>query len=375
MSEQLSTHKVEVVPVVMEKHPNADSLSVVRVFGGYTCCVRTQDWQGIGLAAYLPPDSVVDTTRSEFAFLMDQAKADGKARIKAKKLRGVISFGLLVPAPQGAQLGDDLATSLGVEHYEPTPEHEKRGSLYMGGEVAPAPSVHTVKYDVDAFRRYHHLFVPDEPVVITEKLDGANSRFVFAEGKMHCGSRTEWKKEYPDYSHVTAEKLIAAGKTEEEAQQILDRLQGKKRKNLWWEMLDKYPIIEEFCRACPGVIVYGEVFGNVNCIKYGLPDGNRFAAFDLMYEGKWLDAYEARCRTADCCKSDDFPWVPHIPNTGKYNFEEACALAEGQSLVPDAKAGTIREGVVIKPVKERFDSHIGRICFKCVSGAYLEKYR
>jgi len=40
----LSTHRVEVVPVSLEKHPNADALSVVRVFG-YSVCVRTEDWQ------------------------------------------------------------------------------------------------------------------------------------------------------------------------------------------------------------------------------------------------------------------------------------------------------------------------------------------
>ena len=81
-----STHLVEVVPIRLEPHPNADSLSVVRVFDGYTCCVRTADWVGKTKGAYIPPDSVVDSSRAEFAFLA------GHERIKVKKLRGIVSM-------------------------------------------------------------------------------------------------------------------------------------------------------------------------------------------------------------------------------------------------------------------------------------------
>ena len=57
---------------------------------------------------------------------------------------------------------------------------------------------------------------------------------------------------------------------------------------------------------------------------------------------------------------------------GRLTFYE---VAEGHSLVPGAKSGTIREGVVVKPIKERWVESIGRLCLKVVSGAYLEKYR
>ena len=86
-----STHRVEVVPITLEPHPNADTLSIVRVFAGYTVCVRTTDWQGRALGAYVPPDSLVDTTRPEFAFLADGKRA--RQRIKVKKLRGVAAWG------------------------------------------------------------------------------------------------------------------------------------------------------------------------------------------------------------------------------------------------------------------------------------------
>src|SRR5438128_12699518 len=106
-----STHRVEVVPVKLRRHENADSLSIVDIFG-YTVCVRTADWKDGDFGAYIPPDSVVPDT-PEFAFLA------GKTRIKAKRLRGVVSFGLLMPAPPGGKIGDDVAELMGVTHYEP----------------------------------------------------------------------------------------------------------------------------------------------------------------------------------------------------------------------------------------------------------------
>src|SRR5690349_21772622 len=114
----MSTFKVEVVPVKLEKHPNADALSLVTVFDAYVLCVRTADWEGVTQAAYLPPDSVVPNTE-EYAFL------EGKTRIKAKKLRGIVSQGMLVPAPEGSSIGDDVAEALKITHYEPEVQAEQ----------------------------------------------------------------------------------------------------------------------------------------------------------------------------------------------------------------------------------------------------------
>lgn len=51
----MSEHKVDVVTVKLEKHPNADSLSIVKVLG-YTVCTRTAGWTDGQLAAYIEPD-------------------------------------------------------------------------------------------------------------------------------------------------------------------------------------------------------------------------------------------------------------------------------------------------------------------------------
>src|SRR5271154_2424935 len=132
----VDTHKVEIVPVKLEPHPNADRLSIVRVYN-FTCVVNTTDWQGVTQAAYVQPDSVMPD-KPEYRFLKetgnikkerealwtamqadhesDLARLDydmklaelekrvdsntKRLRITVVKLRGVISMGMLLPIPE-----------------------------------------------------------------------------------------------------------------------------------------------------------------------------------------------------------------------------------------------------------------------------------
>ena len=94
-----STHDVVVVKLgPPEVHPNADRLEIHRIFDAYRCVSQKGLYKEGDLVAYIPPDNVVPDTE-DFAWL------EGKRRIKAKKLRGVISYGLLHPAPLGSVEG------------------------------------------------------------------------------------------------------------------------------------------------------------------------------------------------------------------------------------------------------------------------------
>jgi RNA ligase (TIGR02306 family) len=327
-----STHRVEVVPIVLETHPNADALSVVRVFG-YQVVVRTEDWENVQLGAYIPPDSVAPDT-SEFEFLGDHK------RIKVRRFRGVFSQGMLMPVPEGAQLGDNVADIMGITRYEP-PEN-----YTMGGQSVPAPEGFRPKYDVDAWQRYKYLFKDGEEVVVTEKIHGANARFTCVDGEMYCGSRTMWKKE----------------------------LEG----DLWWRCLAKNGWIEEFCRVHPDFTVYGEVYGNVQSLKYGAGKNDiYFAAFDLWHnkDARFLNWEEVKIYVNsldpiyDGLTKFDLVWVP-VLYEGPYS-EALAEMADGLSEV--LHANNIREGVVIHPIKERVDLELGRVKMKCVSNKYLEK--
>ena len=317
----MSNHAVEIVKLgKFHSHPNADKLAIVQVFG-FSVCVNKADWKEGDLAAYVPPDSIVPNT-PEFAFL------DGHMRIRAKKLRGIASFGLLVPAPSEARVGEDVAERLGITHYEP-PLNATQGDNESG-----PPGFCDPKFDIENLRRYPGVIPDGTPVQITEKIHGACARYTFREDRMWVGSRTGWKKESSDC--------------------------------LWWRAMKGAPQIEAFCRANHGHVLYGEVFGQVQDLRYGSPNGVRFAAFDVsLGNGVFIHAEQA----VDMMDVHGVPKVPMLFYRMPYSFDFCAAAAEGESIVPGADH--VREGCVVKPLTEMYSASVGRAIFKAVGGGYL----
>jgi RNA ligase (TIGR02306 family) len=340
----VSTFKCEVVPVELQPHPNAERLSIVRVFG-YDVCVRTSDWQGRDRGIYVPVDAVVDTTRLEFAFLAGESK-DGKYRIKAKRLRGTFSMGLLVPIPprgikpvafadEDEQIGTDWTEELGVTKYE-EPEVIRRGGAFpMQGahDAGEQPPGHTVKYtDIEHVRRHGGVFYPGELVAVTEKIHGANARYTYRDGQIHVGSRNQWKK--PEESSG------------------------------WWRALT-VPMLR-LCTEESPLILFGEVYGQgIQDLAYGTATP-RFVAFDL-YDPEadcYLDYPEFRA----ICLRYRVPMAPLL-YVGAYDADAIKTLSERDSVV--AGNGQISEGVVVRPLYERRDNHLGRVVLKLPGERYL----
>jgi len=69
----------------------------------------------------------------------------------------------------------------------------------------------------------------------------------------------------------------------------------------------------------------------------------------------------------------EIPEERRVPSLGimPFDFGRLQALADGPSLVRGANHA--REGIVIKPVKERKHWSLGRVMLKVVSNEYLEK--
>lgn len=327
-----STHKAEVVPIELKEHPNAENLSLVSIYG-YTVCVNTKQWEGIDKGVYIVPDSLVNTLRPEFAFLY---KGDGISsnpddyvvRIKTMKLRGVNSMGLLIPCPEGFEVGDDCAEFLGVQRYEP----EFQGST--GGDCVPAPKVYAPKYDVDSYHRYLDLFEDGELVWVSCKIHGANARFTYVDGQQYCGSRSQWKKQ--------------------------------SESDIWWRALKNVPEIGEFCKSNEGYVLYGEVYGQVQNLKYDLNDVY-FRAFDILRGSQYLDVQDF----LDYCNMWKVPVVPTIQINWPLDKSKVLDFAEGKSLI----ASHVREGCVIKPMKERNTVEIGRLLAKIVGNDYYTKVK
>ena len=398
-----SNHHAYVVPVVLEPHPDPETtrLSIVSV-NAYTCVVATEDWQGVTKAVYIQPDTVVPDW-PEFAYLKrnNSARAElakeftsplgnpgtvgvhtaeseqyklrlqqieekeaantKNLRITAKRLRGVQSFGMLwpttechlcdegvpllvdgtshffdgvgeLPCIKTAKIGDDLWDSLFLKRYEPPLPAE------AGAEADTPPDIswdHV--YDLENYYNYPNVLQPGEEVVIWEKLDGANARFVYAEDRVtgeyrqFVGGREEWKK--------------STG-------------------GLLWTAFKHNSWIGEFCKAHPDWIVYGEVFGNVQKLKYGVKPNqpNFIRIFDVLAVNKFLDVPDLK---GYFTKEQLAP----IVYEGPWDAEKAIALSEGKSTMADHN----REGVVICPVKDRHDRALGRVKLKIVSFEHLAK--
>lgn len=323
----MSTHKVEVIRLgPVTKHENADSLGVTKVFGGYPAVVRLSDFKEGDLAAYVIPDSMCPVDKPEFEFLKDKAKSDGKARIRAAKLRGVVSMGLLVKARPNWKEGDDVAEELGVTHWEPPIQYT------TGGEDEAAPGFIPVYTDIENYRRYPDVLKEGEEVVVTEKLHGASGRWAWDGTRLWVGSHRNIKR----FNINT----------------------------MWWKVAIETMLDKKLVKV-PNIVFYGEVYGKVQSLKYGLPNGLAYAMFDAfdVKEGKYVD----RDIFTAMCREYDLNMVPELFR-GPWS-KELVRFAEGNSTVPGADH--IREGFVAKPVKERFDDTVGRVILKVIGEKYL----
>ncbi len=118
----------------VSKHENADSLDIARI-AGYQCVVRRNQFRTGDLAVYIPEGSIIPQELLEKTGLWDPENNKGKLagprgnRLKAVRLRGVVSQGLLVPAPQGLGAGDDVAEHYGITKYVPEVPAGMRGQV------------------------------------------------------------------------------------------------------------------------------------------------------------------------------------------------------------------------------------------------------
>lgn len=325
----MSTHSVNVIEIAeVRPHGNAERLDIVPV-GGWQAVVKKGQFKTGDRAVYIQPDYTVPTARPEFAFLAKDGK--DRHRLKAVRLRGALSFGLLIPVPDDLSdrsPGDDVMADLGIERYEPP-------VVMAGADELPAdqcPTTYTSKFDVEALANFPGVISDGEPVLVTEKIHGANARYLVEGGVFFMGSRTRWLK--PDVAHH------------------------------WKRAADADPRIEAWCRAHHGVVLYGEVYGAVQSLKYGMKPGHvGFAAFAASDKGEWID-------TLTLLDDDSLPTAPLVYR-GPFSAG-VLALAEQDSIVPGADAGHMREGLVIVPERERRDDQIGRVALKHISDRYWE---
>jgi len=331
----MSTHSVNVVRITnLQPHPNADTLDLTTI-NGFTCVVRRGDFQLNDLAIYIEPDYMVPLAHPLFAFLRSPDKPDRTMyRIGVKRLRGIYSMGLLLPAQTGMIEGANVMDELGITRYEPPIE-----LAGTGGQTESPPYKQIIPtYDLENLRHYQDKVVGRE-VLITEKVHGTNARFVWqsAGARMYCGSRREWKQEDTG--------------------------------NLWWQALAQNPWITEWCEANPDEILWGEVYGWVQDLRYDAkPNQFFFRVFDVY--GVGLSMYWSAGRVQE---EFGVHAMPLLYQGVCPEFSELEKMADGDSVL----AKHMREGIVVEVVGKQdvwdADLQAWRIKLKLPGNRYLSR--
>lgn len=319
---------VEVVP-----HGNADKLEVAHfeLKGSgptvYDVVIQKGSYKCGDLAAYFSVDCILPLSHPDFSFLTSRLDGAGKThyRLRAARLRGVFSQGLLVNAPAGAQFGDPMAESFGVTYYRaPEPVSTGPTAPTARPRVQPMP-----EYSVESLKKVPRLFEEGELVVVTEKIHGCNFRCAWVRRKLF-GIPFGWKWVVGSHHAIKG-----------------DGRGGFYGEDVWIQAAEDYDL-KDLLRAHKGFAFYGELYGYtpggkaLQDLTYSVPPKTaRLAFFDVkkISGNEWLDASD-RFRLLD---ELGLPSVP-IVATDAYG-PHMLAWAEGKSVI-DGK--TQREGVVIE---------------------------
>ena len=341
----MSTFRVEVTRIdEVLPHPNADLLELVRIRGWKAVAAKGAHAAG-ETVVYISEDAVVPHPVLEALGLTGKLAGKEHNRVKAIRLRGELSQGLLVPMGvlhalaglgEHAQ-GTDVAEALGITRWEePIPAH-------LAGRAIPWP-VWMHKYtDIENIKNFPGVLRDGEPVVFTEKLHGACAAFgmAAAEGELFVASRN-----------------LCLARDEATA---------------YWRMAEQADVAGHLRvllaeTGAATATLYGELLG-VQDLKYGFVNGRLgLRWFDVAMDGAYLDHGGAAHRLLL------ERGLERVPVLYEGAFSEA-VLAEHTDGPTVLGAGHVREGVVVRPAAERYDidSNLGRVILKSVSGDYLTR--
>lgn len=327
----MSSFAVLVRRLEVSPHPNADRLDLAKV-DEYRSVVKKGEFRTGDLAAYIPEASLVPPALLSEMNLTGKLAGPEKNRVKAVRLRGELSQGLALKARPHWKEGDDVTAELGIQKWHPpVPVH-------LSGELEPAPPGWHGYTDIENIQRYPGVLKPGEEVVVTEKVHGTCTLLGLLGGRQAISSKGQG----------AGRKVI-----KEDGQ------------NLYWQVARKFQLFERL-QGLGEAMLFGESYGGgVQDLDYGVPRGEPgYFAFDLSLNGRYLDYEEFRRTTAE-------RGIPTLAPIFRGPFGPDClAHAAGKETL-SGKGLHVREGIVIRPVKERHDPELGRVILKKISADYL----
>lgn len=347
-------------------HGNADKLELAVIKDWTVVCGKGQHKAG-DLVIYVPVDSVLT---EEFIKRHELKIGENyiSPRIRAAKIRGVVSYGMLLPTSILKDYGTyyvkeglDVASVLSITKYEEpdkfTPHRsadEKIDNLWkfikwklFNFRSKRKANEHFRKYtDIENYRNFPDVFKEGERVVVTEKLHGTNARYGWLKKEINVPIL---KYFYNGYEFCIGSHNVQKGNN---ANWIYNKIAIKN------DLANKF-------KHHSGYIFFGEIIGpKVQDLTYGLSEPDIYF-FDIMKpDGKYMNHDDA----VQLVRSLGLKFVPLVADC-KWN-EVVKELRSGKSFLCVSQ---IREGVVIKPEQEAWDHKLGRKILKLVSEDYLTR--
>jgi RNA ligase (TIGR02306 family) len=324
-------------------HPNADNLVIIDIMGWQVITHKDTKPQVGDLRVFIPPDAIIP---QELAEKLDVVKYLKKGnRVGQVRLRGEFSFGIAATNDWGFEIGEEVSEKLGITKWIPPLAPNS------GDQERDHPLFSNYSH-IENWRNYPDLFVEGEPIICLEKVHGTNSKVgaVYEEGEIL----------YMVGSHNTRKKLIDP------------EVDDPKKLSLY-----QYPLkivtkmIEEIIISCAAkvVIVYGEIFGKVQDLRYGRNNELAYCAFDIYIDGHFEDWEDVE----KWCNAHKVPHAP-VVYVGPYSEMAMKDCANQNTLLMPPASAHMSEGVIIRPQKERHDPSLGRVVLKYKSDAYEERF-
>lgn len=329
-------HPVVVKLEKIERHPNADTLEMSTLFGGYTVIFKEGRFKEGDLAAYIPVDSVC-SDHTEFDWLGD------KKRIKAVRLRGIFSLGILAEAPADMVEGESVTDFYKLTKYVYEEEAPDVPGRHNGDHASPPKSWTMPHYDLEGIRKYGHVLQEGEDVVITEKIEGCNAAFAYA-------------PDAPDGDPLWVKSR----------NYYLKEDLG----NLYWYAAQSHNLgvaLEDH----PGKVFFAELYGQVKGFKYDCTIDQGKVNPKLRFFDVWDVATLSFLpweQAETLIKSIGLQTVP-VLYRGPWTGKDLWKLAEGKSSIGE----NIREGFVVRTAVERYVPRFGRVILKLKGEEYMLK--
>jgi RNA ligase (TIGR02306 family) len=340
----------------VREHPNADSLDLANVGNkdGYQVVLGRGQFKSGDLVVYVPEGAIVPDAILEELGLIGKLGGRTKNVVKAIRLRGEVSQGL-VYAPGDWDLldfdgyfasGENLAESLGVVKFVP------EVAIAMSGVIEAAPDLRPM-FEVESVRKYHKVFEEGESVEITEKIHGT------------CFVATY---------HVAEDVLQVSSKGLSKDHHALKESDS----NLYWRAAHEYnllDVLQDLALGFPladSFSVYGEVYGEgVQDLHYGVNSRKGkvgFAVYAMLLKTRmgeqWVSPHAMLPQSVPC--------VP-VLYIGPYSRGIVAELTEGPEQV-SGKELHMREGVVVQGNPPRNSTMLrGLALVKSVSETYLTR--